>query len=147
MEFEHRREIPAEPRVVFDVVANRETLGNWAPEGVEVEPSDTPGGLHAWVTSGSEVYDAEGFVNVDSDELRLEWGGNGGEGYDGWLQVEQDERGEQSSSGHSTVTLHLTFAGDQAEALGGELSEEADQRMEQALDRLAALVADQNESR
>ncbi|WP_199430093.1 SRPBCC family protein [Qaidamihabitans albus] len=138
-EFEHQREISADPQAVFEVATSMRTLSSWAPEGVEVEQADTPGKLHAWVSSGSEIYDAEGFVSVDRDERRLEWGGTGDEGYDGWLQIDPDER---DSERHSIATMHLTFAGEQPEALGGEFTEEADRRIEQSLDRLAALVAE-----
>ncbi|PXY27345.1 SRPBCC family protein [Prauserella muralis] len=137
-EFEHQRVIPAEPRAVFEVAAQPELLNSWTPDGVDVEPSG-PGVLRAWVSSGSEVADEPGFVEANADELRLEWGGAGEQGYGGWLQVEPD-----GGDGRGSVaTLHLTFTGGQSETLDGEISEEADRRVEEALDRLAALVAEQ----
>ncbi|EHR49839.1 Polyketide cyclase / dehydrase and lipid transport [Saccharomonospora marina XMU15] len=135
-EFEHRRTIPARARTVFDVAAAGPTLNAWTPDGVEVEP-EGPGTLHAWVSSGSEVYDATGYVEADPDALRLEWGGTEHD-YEGWLQVEPDV----STPDRSVATLHLTFGGEQPETLGGEASEQADRRVAEALDRLAALAVE-----
>ncbi|PRX48641.1 polyketide cyclase/dehydrase/lipid transport protein [Prauserella shujinwangii] len=138
-EFEHQRDIAAAPRAVFDVATDLRTIDSWSPDGVQIEESDaTPGELRAWVSSGSEVYDAEGYVNVDAAELRLEWGSNDSARYEGWLQVEPGSRGDL----HSVATLHITFGGKQPETLGGEFSEEVDRRIEESLDRLAALVAE-----
>lgn len=139
-EFEHQRAIPAEPQVVFDVAADPPTLNSWTPDGVELEPAGPPGSagadeVHARVESGSNVYDATGYVDVDRDDLRMEWGGDE-DLYTGWLQVEPDEENG------SVATLHLTFAGNQSETLGGEISEKTDLQVSQALDRLASLVAD-----
>lgn len=141
-EFEHQRTIPADPLTAFDIASGPGTLNAWTPEGVDVEPAGE-GALHAWVSSGSEVHDATGFVDVDRERRRLSWGGSGDEHYDGWLQIDP---ADDARSG-SVATMHLTFAGKQAEALGGELSEEADRRIEEALDRLAALVAEQTGGR
>ncbi|WP_019813293.1 SRPBCC family protein [Saccharomonospora saliphila] len=152
-EFEHTRVIPAEPGVVFDIASGEPTLNSWTPEGVEVEPAGR-GALHAWIAEGSEIHDAFGYVDVDRDRLRMEWGGTES-GYDGWLQVVPDDgtadatgaesaegadsAGRADGTGGSVATLHLTFT-DEGAALGGERGEEADRRVEQALDRLAALV-------
>lgn len=136
-EFEHTRVIAAEPELVFDVAAGP-ALNDWTPEGVEVEPAGE-GELHAWVASGSEVKDAFGYLDADRDRLRLSWGGTDAE-YDGWLQVERHE----GDGAGALATLHVTFSGDQPETLGGEYSEDVDRRIEQALDRLTALVRDRS---
>lgn len=135
-EFEHSRAIPARARAVFDVAAEIPALNDWAPDGVEVEPEGTDT-LHAWVSSGSEVYDATAYVEADPDRLRLAWGGTEHD-YEGWLQVEPDA----SAADSSVATLHLTFAGEQPETLGGEAGEQADRRVAEALDRLASLVVE-----
>ncbi len=155
-EFEHTRVISADPGVVFDIASGEPTLNDWAPEGVEVE-SAGHGALHAWVSEGSEVHDAFGYVEVDRERRRMEWGGTDAD-YDGWLQVDPDDgtaeaTGTASAEGAvgaggtgtpgSVATLHLTFRGGQQPDLGGEESEETDRRVEQALDRLAALVREQ----
>lgn len=121
---------------MFDVAAERPALNDWAPDGVEVEP-EGPDTLHAWVASGSEVYDATAYIDADPDRLRLEWGGTE-QDYEGWLQVEPDA----STPDSSVATLHLTFAGHQPETLDGEAGAEADRRVAEALDRLAALVVE-----
>lgn len=123
---------------MFRVATEPQTLNSWTPDGVEVEPAG-PGALHAWVESGSDVYDETGYVEVDHDQLRMEWG-KSDELYTGWFTVEPDEH---TVNGGSVATLHLVFAGNQSETLGGEISEEADLRVDEALDRLAALVTSQ----
>ncbi|MFC4000064.1 SRPBCC family protein [Prauserella oleivorans] len=136
-EFEHQRRISADPALVFDVASGTDNLNAWSPEGVDLQPEgrDT---VHAWVSSGSEVRDATGFVDVDREQRRLTWGGTHGENYTGWLQLEPDP------AGGSLATMHLTFAGEQPEAAEGELGEEADRRIGEALDRLNALVMERS---
>ncbi|ACU96205.1 SRPBCC family protein [Saccharomonospora viridis] len=134
-EFEKTRVIDAEPELVFDVASSMTSLESWTPEGVEVEPTGE-GTLHAWVSSGSEVRDEYGYFDTDRDRLLLQWGGTD-TGYEGWLQAEPHGTGDST-----LATLHVSFTGDQPEALGGEYSADVDSKIEQALDRLSALVND-----
>ncbi|WP_024875992.1 SRPBCC family protein [Saccharomonospora piscinae] len=140
-DFEHTRVIAASPEVVFDLASSPSVLDSWTPEGVEVE-SEGDGALHAWIASGSEVHDEDGYLDADRDRMRLRWGGTDRD-YEGWLQVEPHDAGGGAPAGQATLaTLHVTFSGSQPETLGGEYSEEVDRGIEQALDRLVALVRD-----
>lgn len=125
---------------MFTIATDPETLNSWTPEGVHVE-SAGPGALHAWVESGSDVYDETGYVEVDHDQMRMEWGGND-ELYTGWLLVEPNNHTENAGS---VATLHLIFEGNQSETLDGEMTAQADLRVDEALDRLATLVTSQSE--
>ncbi|EHK89287.1 SRPBCC family protein [Saccharomonospora azurea] len=140
-DFEQTRVIDADPRVVFDIASTLTSLDSWTPEGVEVEP-EGEGTLHAWVASGSEVRDQTGYVDADRDRMRLRWGGQD-TGYEGWLQIEPHGDG---GSNATLATLHIEFAGDAPETLGGEQSADVDSRIEQALDRLNSLVQDRTET-
>ncbi|CAM2842411.1 SRPBCC family protein [Saccharomonospora xinjiangensis] len=140
-DFEHTRVIDADPRAVFDIASAESSLDSWTPEGIEVE-SEGGGVLHTWVSSGSEVRDETGYVEADREQLRLRWGGTE-TGYEGWLQLEPRAEGQP---GHTLATLHVTCTGAAPETLGGEYSADVETWIEQALDRLAALVHDSTET-
>lgn len=143
-DFEQTRVIDADPRVVFDIASTLTSLDSWTPEGVEVEP-EGEGTLHAWVASGSEVRDQTGYVDADRDRMRLRWGGQD-TGYEGWLQIEPQGGGGSNATLATLATLHIEFAGDAPETLGGEQSADVDSRIEQALDRLNSLVQDRTQT-
>ncbi|EIE98195.1 SRPBCC family protein [Saccharomonospora glauca] len=139
-DFEHTRVIDADPRTVFDIASSMTSLDSWTPEGVEVEP-EGEGTLHARVASGSDVHDETGYVDTDRDRMRLRWGGTD-TGYEGWLQIEPHTNG----GSNTLATLHVKFEGGAPETLGGEHTASVDSRIEQALDRLSALVRDRTET-
>ena len=128
-EFEAERGIPAAAERVFAVVSDLDRLPDWLPSPVTVRPT-SEGEVHADVPElGVE---AEGTVQVQPDQLRVEWGH--APDYAGWLQVEHAE------GDRSTVLLHLSFLGDQPETHGGAPAEEVRHWLDDALTRLEQVV-------
>ncbi|MDQ2587653.1 SRPBCC family protein [Saccharothrix yanglingensis] len=135
-EFEHEQRIPVDARAVFDVARDVGSMDAWLPDGLQVEPSG-PERVTGRVSIGDDIDEAEGYFTADAEQRRLEWGDLDGEGYSGWLQVDED------GPGASRVVLHLDVRGEHPEAVGGEAHELTDGYLGQALHRLAALAADQ----
>ena len=50
-----------------------------------------------------QSYDSDGFFKVDKDQRRMEWGSDGENNYQGWLEVQPD--GDDAS----LVIVHLWF--------------------------------------
>jgi uncharacterized protein YndB with AHSA1/START domain len=134
-EFERERQMPAEAERVFDIVSDVEHLDRWLPDMVSVHPSGNEA-VDVDVQRPDGEHHATGTLGVHRDQLRLEWGGRGTADYTGWLQV------AHADGPRSSVTLHLSFLGDQPEAHGGEAASDMEQRLDDALDRLAKLVAE-----
>lgn len=125
--------MPADAQDVFAVVSDLDRLSEWLPHQVAVRPTDD-GEVNATVQD-RDVDDARGLVRVRPEQLRVEWGGEGGPDYAGWLQVEHGE------PGRSSVLLHLSFLGKQPETRPhGHARDEVEQWLADGLDRLAALV-------
>jgi hypothetical protein len=52
---------------------------------------------------GLGTFDAEGYLAVDENRKRMEWGAEVERDYSGWLEV------AESADGESQVTVHLNF--------------------------------------
>ena len=128
-EFEAERGIPAAAERVFAVVSDLDRLPDWMPSPVTVRPT-SDGEVHADVPERG--VEAEGTVQVQPDQLRVEWGH--APDYAGWLQVQHAE------GDRSTVLLHLSFLGDQPETHGGAPAEEVRHWLDDALTRLEQVV-------
>ena len=116
--------MPAEADAVFAIVGDLDRLSEWMPEPVGVR-STGDGDVHA-----------DGLVGVRPEQLRVEWGSEDSPDYAGWLQVQHAE------PGHSSVTMHLSFLGDQPETRRhGHAAEEVRQWLDDALARLEGVVA------
>lgn len=132
-EFEAERRMPAEAEAVFAIVGDLDRLPEWMPEPVGVRPTGD-GEVHADVAA-RDVH-ADGLVGVRPEQLRLEWGSEDSPDYAGWLQVQHAE------PGHSSVTLHLSFLGDQPETRRhGPAADEVRAWLDDALERLERVVA------
>ena len=132
-EFEAERRMPAEADAVFAIVGDLDRLAEWMPEPVGVR-STGDGEVRADVES-RDVH-ADGLVGVRPEQLRVEWGSENSPDYAGWLQVEHAE------PGHSSVTMHLSFLGDQPETRRhGHAADEVRQWLDDALARLEGVVA------
>jgi uncharacterized protein YndB with AHSA1/START domain len=138
-EFEREKQMPAEAERVFDVVADIEHLDRWLPDTVAVHPTGADA-VDVDVQRPDGEHHATGTVGVRREQLRLEWGGRGTADYTGWLQV------SHADGGRSYVTLHLSFLGDQPESHGGKAAADLERRLDDALDRLAELVAERTGS-
>lgn len=125
--------MPADADAVFAVVADLDRLPEWLPGEVDVRPTGA-GAVHADV--GARDVDADGTVRVRAEQLRVEWGR--APDYAGWLQVEHAE------PGHSSVVLHLSFLGDQAETHGGRPAADVRRWLDDGLARLERLIAEQS---
>jgi uncharacterized protein YndB with AHSA1/START domain len=131
-EFEAERRMPAEAEAVFAVAGDLDRLPEWLPPSVDVV-SLGRGEVHADVEQ-RDVH-ADGLVGVRPEQLRVEWGSERTPDYAGWLQVQHAE------AGHSSVTLHLSFLGDQAETHPGAAADEVQHWLDTALENLERVVA------
>jgi uncharacterized protein YndB with AHSA1/START domain len=132
-EFEADRRMPADAETVFAVVSDLDRLAEWLPPSVAVAPT-AAGEVHARVDPRD--IDVDGLVDVRREQLRLEWGSEDSPDYAGWLQVYHAE------PGHSSVSLHLSFLGDQPETRQhGNAADEVRAWMDDALSRLEDVVA------
>jgi uncharacterized protein YndB with AHSA1/START domain len=133
-EFEREKQMPADAERVFDVAADVEHLDRWLPDMVSVHPSGAQA-VDVDVHRPEGEHHGTGTLGVHRDQLRMEWGRRGSADYAGWLQV------AHAGGGRSSVTLHLSFLGDQPESHGGDAAAGIERRLDDALDRLAGLVA------
>lgn len=127
--------MPAGAERVFAVVSDVEHLDRWLPGAVSVHPSGGQA-VDVEVRDTDGEHQGTGTLGVHPDQLRMEWGRRGSADYTGWLQVAHAD-GDRSS-----VTLHLSFLGDQPQAHGGDAAGDVDRQLDDALDRLARLVVD-----
>jgi len=134
-EFEREKQMPADAERVFDIVSDVEHLDRWLPDMVSVHPSGAQA-VDVDVTRPEGEHHGNGTLGIQRDQLRMEWGRRGAADYAGWLQV------AHAHGGRSSVTLHLSFLGDQPEAHGGDAAASLEDRLDDALDRLADLVAE-----
>lgn len=136
-EFEAERRMPAEAEAVFAVVGDLDRLSEWMPAPVGIRPTGDGGDastVHADVDA-RDVH-ADGLVGVRPEQLRVEWGSESSPDYAGWLQVQHAE------PGHSSVTLHLSFLGDQPETRRhGHAADEVREWLDESLARLERVVA------
>jgi uncharacterized protein YndB with AHSA1/START domain len=133
-EFEVERRMPADAEAVFTIVGDLDRLPEWMPPAVGVRPTGD-GEVHADV--GSRGVHSDGLVGVRPEQLRVEWGSEDSPDYAGWLQVYHAE------PGHSSVSLHLSFLGDQPETRQhGNAADEVRAWMDDALSRLEDVVAE-----
>ena len=132
-EFEAERRMPAEADAVFAIVGDLNRLPEWMPAPIGVRPTGD-GEVHADVDARN--VHADGLVGVRPEQLRLEWGSENSPDYAGWLQVQHAEEG------HSSVTMHLSFLGDQPETRRhGHAADEVREWLDDALARLERVVA------
>ena len=125
--------MPADAETVFAIVGDRAggPVGRPAPRGGR--PTGD-GEVHADVESRN--VHADGLVGVRPEQLRVEWGSEDSPDYAGWLQVQHAEEG------HSSVTMHLSFLGDQPETRRhGHAADEVREWLDDALARLERVVA------
>jgi uncharacterized protein YndB with AHSA1/START domain len=132
-EFEAERRMPADAEQVFAVVGDMERLPEWMPAPIGVRPTGE-GEVHADVEPRN--VHADGLVGVRPEQLRVEWGSEDSPDYAGWLQVAHAE------PGHSSVTMHLSFLGEQPETRAhGHAADEVRAWLDDALARLENVVA------
>jgi len=134
-EYEVEHGMPADAEVVFDVAADLERLDAWLPADVT---GAGPNRLRVSGEMDGRKVDETGLIGVRPEQLRLEWGSEDDADYAGWLQV------QHAGAGASSVTMHLSFFGDQPENRGHQ--DRVETEMRDALDRLAELVGSRVDS-
>jgi len=100
-EYERSRLVQASPDDVFAFVSNPGNLAAILPTVGAVEP-EAKDRVRVRGKTGSTPYEDDGWLHVDSDRRRLEWGADEGT-YSGWMTVSGDDGGTQ-------VVAHLSFA-------------------------------------
>lgn len=126
-EYEAARTIPASPELVFDVASDLETMDEWLPGGVHLEPADPP---EVTVTRDGDAGRERALVRAERDQLRVEWGTRDTDEYAGWLQV------TGFGAGPSEVTVHLSFFDPDQAPPASRVEDE----LSRSLDRLAEKV-------
>lgn len=130
-EYRHTIQIPAEPRQVFDFVADIGNLPRYLPTTRDAQPQGS-GRVRVQGEANGHAYDADGYLRADHQRLRLEWGADEGH-YSGWLQI--DAQGQQS-----TVTVAIAFrempASDPGDAQRGPSEQDIRQGLARALESI-----------
>ena len=128
-EYEQSQAVDAPPDEVFAWLSDVGNLSKYLPPVVDssIEGPSAEGvpGQRIRTTleypgQGERTFDAEGYLAVDAQERRMEWGAEAGRDYSGWLTV------AQHGEGASEVVVHLSF---------GERSAEPEIQEESAEDR------------
>ncbi|MEU6253853.1 SRPBCC family protein [Streptomyces sp. NPDC047043] len=126
-EYERSRAMPALPEHVFDQAANIGRLDSWLPDALHVHAEAPPA---VTVHEDRTDQDTPALLRSRQDRMRLEWGTRDDGSYTGWLQV------EETGSGISEVTVHLSFADDEHDP--GETA--AQEALDRSLERLEEQV-------
>jgi carbon monoxide dehydrogenase subunit G len=104
VEFEGTETIRRQPEDVLAFVGDVRTLRRYLPTTRVAEPTG-PGTVRVAGTALGRTFHAEGSFRTVASTRRVEWGG-GDDHYGGWLSV------ATAGEGGSTVTLHLSFPGE-----------------------------------
>src|SRR5918997_2839931 len=110
-DYEQSQTIDAPPEEVFAWLADVDNLPRYLPPVVsssaEGPSAEGMPGCRIRTTleypGGEGTFDARGYLAVDEQERRMEWGAEAGRDYSGWLTV--GNHGE----GGSEVVVHLSF--------------------------------------
>ena len=139
MATEHERSITIErdPADVFSWVSRVENRPHYLPPIKEAATE----GLAEAVSTGEKVrmkgeipdrgeFEGEGYLSVDEEQRRMEWGAEIGREYSGWLTVSD---AGQAGSGRSEVVVHLSFGETSQEPQIQEESSEERDPLEESL--------------
>ena len=117
-DYEQTQQVDAPAEAVFDWLSDVSHLPDYLPPVVAASlggssEGDNPGRKLRTTLKTPEdeqrTFDAEGFVSVDQDARRMEWGAESGRDYAGYLTVAETDGG-------SEVTVHLSLGERSAEA-------------------------------
>lgn len=101
-EFERATTINASPDQVFAFVSDLNNLPQYLPTVQRVQP-ESGNRIRIQGQAPGENYNETGFFYVDPQNQRMEWGSDGKNGYQGWLQV------QPINSNTCQITVHLSF--------------------------------------
>lgn len=102
MEYERSATVHAAPATTYDYLANPRHLTEYVATMAQAEPS-APGHLHVAADVHGRHEEGDATFRADPAARRLEWGGDDGRGYHGWLNVTDGDMG-----GSARVTIHLS---------------------------------------
>jgi hypothetical protein len=127
------RSFDVTPDELWAVVADPARFSDWVPTMRVAEPS---GGteVHLEGESHGHRYSLNSSLRVDEDSRQLHWGTSDDQGYRGWLRVVDQAPG-------SELHIHVAIPDARIGHSGGA-AEEIRQGMDDALNRLAALIAE-----
>jgi uncharacterized protein YndB with AHSA1/START domain len=136
MDFDGFRDIDASGDAVWAVVADPKRLPEWLPTVATAHVPGATGGssIELEGESHGHTYSLTSMWRADDAVHRLEWAGAGSDAYKGSLRVLDRAVGSSGVKVHITVPDERVASSPDAEAV-------IRQGMEEALDRLSALVA------
>jgi uncharacterized membrane protein len=115
---------PAEE--IFRYVSSASNVPTFVPH-VHSAEAESDGRLRVRGVANGREFETSGFVNIDAQRHRMEWGADGSS-YRGWLEV----RTGDATPTLSEVTLHLSVP-DRSTAAEGMPADQDDERMQGAL--------------
>jgi hypothetical protein len=125
------RSFDVTPDALWAVVADPARFPDWVPTMRVAEPSGRAE-VHLEGESHGHRYSLNSSLRVGEGGRLLQWGASGDEGYRGWLRVVDQPPG-------SEVHIHITIPDERIGKSGGA-AEEIRGGMDEALNRLAALI-------
>ena len=101
-EFEQSITVDAVADNVFDFVSDVKNVPQYLPTVKNAQPQQGER-IRTQGQVGERTYDSDGHFRVDKQSHRIEWGSDGENDYNGWLEVQ-----EQGS--RSLVTVHIHYS-------------------------------------
>ena len=101
-EFEQSITVAAPADGIFDFVSDVKNVPQYLPTVKNAQPQQGER-IRTQGQVGERSYDSDGHFRVDKQTRRIEWGSDGENDYNGWLQV-------QGGGSQSQVTVHIHFA-------------------------------------
>lgn len=136
MELERSKIVQGPAERVFAIASDVQHMTKWLPTTERVE-TDGPNHIHLEGERANAHYEGQGLLRARPEQLRLEWGSDRTGDYAGWLQVEH-----QGATDTSEVVLHLSFFDELDKTYRAGHGDAVAAELEEALERLAQLVAD-----
>lgn len=93
-EYHHSQRVQASADQVFAFVSDSHNLPKYLPTVRQATPQAGER-IRVQGEAGGHQYDSDGFFKVNPETRRMEWGSDGENNYQGWLEVQPD--GEDNS--------------------------------------------------
>lgn len=101
-EFEQSITVAAPANDVFEFVSDGKNVPQYLPTVKSAQPQ--PGErIRTQGQVGDRSYDSDGHFRINKQAHRIEWGSDGENDYNGWLEV-------QDNGSRSLVTVHIHYA-------------------------------------
>lgn len=102
-EFEQSIAVAAPVDSVFNFISDVKNVPQYLPTVKSAQPQQGER-IRTQGQAGDRSYDSDGHFRVDKQTHRIEWGSDGENDYNGWLEVQN--QGESQSQ----VTVHIHYA-------------------------------------